>query len=116
MASLREDPIDIENITFQQSSILEQVIINSGKMLYESLVKAERYDEVAALSELIGEFTLLASVYGGQTDRILESLGVSLGEAAIFKLEAIKRQDASMEWKHYAEDTKSMLDELETRQ
>ena len=108
----QENQIDIEEITFGQSVILEHLIIELGKLLYESLTKAERYDEVAALSEFIGEFTLLASAYGEQTNRIPEDLGVSLNEAVLFKLYDIKRGVEPKEWERYAEDTKKALDEL----
>lgn len=107
--------IDIETMNFQQSAVLEQLILDLGKILHRSLVDANRYEEVAALSELIGEFTLLASSYGEKTTRIREDLGVSLNEAALLKLSAIKRRAATsdLEWKYYADDTKKVLDELE---
>ncbi len=103
---------NIEEIIFQPSAMLEQVIAHLGTTLCDALIKAERYDEVAALSELIGEFTLLASVYGEQTNRINEDLGVSLNEAAIMKLHALKHKTGSFEWKYYADDTKKQLDDL----
>ncbi|HSW77271.1 MAG TPA: hypothetical protein VLG36_00555 [Candidatus Chromulinivoraceae bacterium] len=108
----KEDQIDIELITFHQSALLERVIIDFGKKLCTLLIEADRYDEVAALGEFIGEFTLLASVYGEQTNCVREDLGVSLNEAAIMKLHAIKHKTGSLEWKYYVDDTKNMLDDL----
>lgn len=102
----------IEEIIFQPSAMLEQVIARLGTTLCDALIKAERYDEVAALSELIGEFTLLASVYGEQTNRISEDLGVSLNEAAIMKLHTLKHKTSSLEWKYYVDDTKKQLNNL----
>lgn len=115
MKSSQQEPINIENITFQQSRLLEHVINSLGSVLYDALVKANRYDEVATLSELIGEFTLLASAYGEQTNRIREDLGVGLNEAALLKLEAITKKTGSMEWMSYAEDTKRMLNDTGSR-
>lgn len=110
MDTPQDNLIDIENITFEPSIVLEKVIINFGRTLYNSLIEATRADEIAALSELIGEFTLLASVYGEQTNRIREDLGISLNEAAIMKLYAVKHNTDSVEWKYYAQQTKDMLD------
>jgi hypothetical protein len=114
MESSRKNPIDIEHITFQQSAVIEEIIVKLGNMLYESLIKADRYDEVAALSELIGEFTLLASIYGEQTGQVREDLGVSLNEAALLKLSAIKQNEDSsdLEWKVFADQTKNALNKL----
>jgi len=112
MKPSQEIPSGIEEIIFQPSVILEQVIAYLSMTLCDALIKAERYDEVAALGELIGEFTLLASMYGEQTNRVREDLGVSLNEAAIMKLHVIKHGTGSLEWKYYADDTKNMLDSL----
>ncbi len=111
----QKEPIDIESVTFQQSELLEQVIVSLGTTLCDALLRAERYDEVAALGELAGEFALLASVYGEQTNRIPEYLGVSLGEAIKFKLQSIKAQDGSSEWRHYLADDEAVLEELSKR-
>ena len=111
------DKIDIETIDFQQSDVLEDLILKLGKMLHDTLLSAKRYDEIAALSELVGEFTLLASSYGEGTMSIPEDLGVSLNEAVLLRLAAVK-QDADTldtEWEHYANQTKMLLDRLENR-
>jgi hypothetical protein len=112
MEPTRESPTDLENISFEPSKLLEETITNLGRDLYDALIKADRYDEIAALNELIGDLATLASTYGGQTNRLREDLGVSLNEAALLKLHAIKHKTGSLEWKSYADDAKSMLDEL----
>jgi hypothetical protein len=111
----KKESIDIESVTFQQSELLERVIVSIGMTLCNALVRAERYDEIIALREIAGEFALLASVYGEQTNRIPESLGVSLGEAIEFKLQSIKAQDGSNEWRHYLADDEAVLEELSKR-
>lgn len=113
MNSFQKDPIDVEEITFQPSVVIERAIVSLGTTLCDALIKAERYDEVAALSELVGEFTLLASAYGDQTSRIREDLGVGLSEAVLLKLDSITKKTGSLEWKPYVEDTKRMLSDVE---
>lgn len=109
----QQESIDIESITFQQSPLLEQMIVSIGTTLHHTLMQTQRYDETVAVSELIGEFTLLASVYGEQTNHIPEDLGVSLSEAARMKMHAIQHNTNSMEWSHYAEDAKKALKKIE---
>ena len=108
----QKEPIDIESVTFQQSTLLEQVIVSHGTMLCDALIRAERYDEIVVLNELTGEFTLLASAYGEQTNRIPEDLGVSLGEAAQMKLHAVQHRTGSMDWSYYVDDTRNALIKL----
>jgi len=101
---------DIEHINYQQSAMLERLLLDFGNLLHHSLVEATREDETMALSELIGEFTLLASAYATKTDRLREDLGVSLNEAALLKLTAIKTGNThDNEWRRFAEDAKRTL-------
>lgn len=106
---------DIESIDFHQSNVLEHTILKLGHTLYDDLIEASREDEIAVLSELIGYFTLLASAYSLKTGHLTEDLGVGLNEAALLKLNAIKQNSNSIdnEWRHYAEDTKKVLERLE---
>jgi hypothetical protein len=110
----QDNPAEMEDITFEPSELLEKVIIDFGKILCNPLIEATRVDELEALNELIGMFTELASAYGEQTDRIREDLGVSLNEAALMKLHAVKQGTGSNEWRYYAEQTKEMLDEFKS--
>lgn len=113
MEPTQESPTDLENISFKQSKILEEMIASLGRNLYDVLIKADRYDEVAALCELTGELAILASAYGEQTNRLREDLGVGLNEAALLKLHAVKYETGSREWRAYADETKKILDQLD---
>jgi hypothetical protein len=115
MNTPQNNPIDIECIDFQQSDLLEKLILNFGDMLHESLIAAQRPDEIETLIELTVEFSVLASTYGEQTDRIPEDLGVSLNEAAHLKLTMVKKHATSSEWAYYAQQTKDMLNELQLK-
>lgn len=103
---------DIEHIEYHQSAVLEHTILKIGELLSHSLNDANREDELAALRELIGEVSLLASAYSLKTGRLREDLGVSLREAVSLKLSAT-RKDANRvdgEWRHYAADAQVIID------
>lgn len=106
---------EYDTIEFQQSDLVERLLLELGTMLHGYLIEANRYDEVATVSEMIGEFTYMASHYGEQIEGVREDLGVDLNEAASFKLYEMKHPDAHSEWHIYAAQGKQALDELRAR-
>ena len=109
----------LESINLYPSIISERLLINLGRSLYQALDDATRLDEVELLMEAIGEFSTMASFYGTKTDRIPESLGVDLNEAAIFKRDYLKRNEPvgdtyyqfSEQFMPLLEDTEAWLQE-----
>lgn len=96
----------LESVDLRPSRYSEVMLIQLGAVLYSSLVATERSDEVELLLDAVGEYTTMASFYGNKTERIPESLGVDLNEAALFK------RDGSKEWRAYADQFKNNLDRL----
>ena len=92
----------LDGIDFKQSIPSESMLLKMGIVFYESLVAAERADELQLLVGLIHEYAQAVSRYGEVTERIAESTAVDLNEAAIMKLESVSGGTASSEWLVYA--------------
>ncbi len=99
------DEDKLESVNLQASPVVERVLVKVGRELHRALIDAERYDEVAALGELIGEYTLVASYYGDKTGRLPEDLGIDLNEAAMFKEDDLKENGTITKstWKQFAD-------------
>lgn len=78
------------SVDLHPSAISERLLITLGHALYKALDEATRLDEVELLLDAIGEFSIMASAYGDKTNRVAESLGVDLNEAAIYKQLSLK--------------------------
>lgn len=94
----------LEQIDIQPSATIEQLILDQGARLYDALAKANRYDEIVLVRELIASYTYMVSSYADKTGRLPESLAVDLNEAALLKL------DSSNEWQRFANQFKNNLD------
>lgn len=109
----------LESVALRPSIISERLLLDLGYSLYYALNDATRLDEVELLMDAIGEFTIMASFYGGKTDRIPESLGVDLNEAAIYKQISLKEKKSindmyykfSEQFITTLEDTKEWIEE-----
>lgn len=103
----------LESVNLQASRIIERVLIKVGRELHKALVDAERYDEVTAIKELIGEYSAVASFYGERTGRIPEDLGVDLNEAMLLKESDLKKNGkvTSNTWKEFADSAIRRIEE-----
>lgn len=70
----------------RKSLVIDEFIYTQGKLLADVLTKSTRIDEVNLISDLIGSYTHMVSMYGDFSDKIPESLGVDLNEACLMKL------------------------------
>lgn len=97
---------------FTKSEVIEHLIVEWGKALCVSVENANTTTDLEAIRLIAIEFSVLAETYSNAIDGFNESLGVSLGEAIEFKLQSIKAQDGSNEWRHYLADDEAVLEEL----
>ncbi|MGD8374169.1 MAG: hypothetical protein PVI21_04950 [Candidatus Woesebacteria bacterium] len=98
-----------------KSKLIDMLIVSLGKSLLNTLEQATRVDEIELLIEQIGAYTLLISYYGDATQRVSESMGINLGEAAAFKLHELKSKKTSplSETQNYIDTFKSELHSFE---
>lgn len=101
----------LESMELHPSFSTERMLINQGVNLYRALIDAGRIDELEILMDAIGEFSTMASYYGIKTERLPESLGTDLVEAAQLKRSTFLHSKAagSNEWKYYAEDFRERI-------
>lgn len=86
----------------------EKTLVQLGSVLYDSLVRAVRLDEVEIVIDAIGEYSTMVSFYGEETGRMPESLAVDLNEAALLKETELSKGDKT-EWHIYASQFKKNL-------
>lgn len=98
----------LESIEINPSKLSEETILKLGELLHDSLVKAERLDEVELLLDIIVEYSVMTSFYGEKTDRIPESIAVDLNEAALLKRDGLS-SNRDTEWQIYAQQFKDAL-------
>lgn len=79
----------------QKSPVIDKFIYDQGVLLANTLEILSRADEVELISDQIGAYTVLASIYGDATGQVPESLGVDLGEAALLKLAELRDDNPS---------------------
>ena len=109
---IQPDP-DLEDIDFIKSDLIEELLLGIGTELQKALMKTERYDDTAIVSDLIGAFTYAAGSYGEKTNRWPEFLGTSLNEAALMKLGDLQKNGklTNREWWYFAEDGRTTIAE-----
>ena len=104
--------MNIEDMRFQKSKTIEVLLIDWGFSLCAAVNSVDNVDDLSVLRSVITEYSLLASAYSESTEGFQEDLGVSLGEAAELKLDAILKNTGSKEWVHYLLDTEEVLKKL----
>lgn len=102
----------LENVTLHQSDKSEKTLIELGRILFLSVRDASTLSEVELLIDIVGEYSTMVSFYGEKTERIPESLGVNLNEAALLKRDAYIHKNSSNEWKSYLHGFGEQLEEL----
>ncbi len=122
---LTQDSIDKLNVlelqygdkkleSVQKSSVIDKFIYDQGVLLANTLEISSRADEVELISDQIGAYTILSSIYGDATGQVPESLGVDLGEAALLKLSELRDNNPGKnnESKFYIEQFTRSLQEI----
>lgn len=122
---LRQDSIDKLNSlelqygdkkleSVKESPVIDKFIYDQGRLLADTLELSSRSDEVELISDQIGAYTILVSIYGDATGQVPESLGIDLGEAALLKLDELRNNRAgkNAESKFYLEQFIKSLQEV----
>ncbi|MDN5835491.1 MAG: hypothetical protein L0H36_02545 [bacterium] len=109
-----DQDMPLENITIEQSGVIEDALLQIGDILASAFLKTTRYDEAMIIDEMTGAFSYAAESYGEQTNnRIRSDLGVSLAESSLMKVEAFRENDLitpqDNEWLHFAKDAQQTI-------
>lgn len=97
----------------KESLVINKFIYKQGKLLANTLAVSSNKDEVELISDQIGTYTMLVSIYGKATGKVPESLGVDLSEAALFKLDELQNKTGkNSESDKYIKHFTDLLDSL----
>ena len=94
------------------SPLLERLIHDGGLVLLNAVVNASHANEVEAMLPLVVEYNVFTSNYGEATGRMPESLAVDLNEAALLKLDELRRSGTDTEWLVFANQFGSSIESL----
>lgn len=101
----------LASVNLEPSSSTEELLMKLGALLGSSLIRSQRLDEVEILMDAIAEYSTMVSYYGESTNRIPESLGVDLMEAAMLKRDEMTAA-VKTEWHIYASQFEGALADL----
>lgn len=99
----------INSLDNHTSTLIEHTLIELGATLYKAVQEARSLAEIELLIDVIGEYSMMASVYGETTGRIPESFGVDLNESVLFKRDDALANHKQNEWEIYATQFKHAI-------